>query len=165
MRQMLSMHLGPTNVILAMKVAFDRGLGVGDLERTIDALEDAIRAAMPHMRYIFVEPDGRLWLGTEGEGIKMIDETGVHTIGLREDPDQVAKKLKTMQTDPARVRRTDPGDPEKCPVWDLHKLYSSPETQAWANQGCRTAGIGRHRRRCHQHLRPEEDGGHHREGL
>jgi tryptophanyl-tRNA synthetase len=47
-----------------------------------------------------------------------------------------------MQTDPARVRRTDPGEPEKCPVWDLHKLYSTPEIQAWAAQGCRTAGIG-----------------------
>jgi tryptophanyl-tRNA synthetase len=65
-----------------------------------------------------------------------------NTIGLREDPDSITAKLKAMQTDPARVRRTDPGDPEKCPVWDLHKLYSSAETQAWVQQGCRTAGIG-----------------------
>jgi tryptophanyl-tRNA synthetase len=65
-----------------------------------------------------------------------------NTIGLREDPDAVTRKLKTMQTDPARVRRTDPGDPEKCPVFDLHKLLSSPDVQAWAAQGCRTAGIG-----------------------
>jgi tryptophanyl-tRNA synthetase len=47
-----------------------------------------------------------------------------------------------MQTDPARVRRTDPGNPEKCPVWDLHKLYSEPDTQRWVDQGCRSAGIG-----------------------
>ena len=47
-----------------------------------------------------------------------------------------------MQTDPARARRNDPGDPEKCPVWDLHKIYSSPETQAWVQSGCRSAGIG-----------------------
>ena len=47
-----------------------------------------------------------------------------------------------MQTDPARVRRTDPGDPDKCPVWDLHKVYSNADTQAWVQQGCRTAGIG-----------------------
>jgi tryptophanyl-tRNA synthetase len=47
-----------------------------------------------------------------------------------------------MQTDPARVRRSDPGDPDKCPVWDLHKIYSSADTQAWVQQGCRTAGIG-----------------------
>jgi tryptophanyl-tRNA synthetase len=65
-----------------------------------------------------------------------------NTIGLREHPDSVASKLKTMQTDPARVRRTDPGDPAKCPVWDLHKLYSSDETRAWVEAGCRSAGIG-----------------------
>ncbi len=75
------------------------------------------------------------------DGRKMSKSYG-NTIGLREDPDSVAKKLKTMQTDPARVRRTDPGDPDKCPVWDLHKIYSSDETQAWVQQGCRTAGIG-----------------------
>ena len=51
-------------------------------------------------------------------------------------------KLKTMVTDPARVRRTDPGDPDVCPVFDLHKAFSTPETQAWAAEGCRTAGIG-----------------------
>jgi tryptophanyl-tRNA synthetase len=47
-----------------------------------------------------------------------------------------------MTTDPARVRRNDPGTPEKCPVWDLHRLYSSDETRAWVRQGCTTAGIG-----------------------
>jgi tryptophanyl-tRNA synthetase len=65
-----------------------------------------------------------------------------NTIGLREEPDSVAKKLKAMQTDPARARRNDPGDPEKCPVWELHKVYSSPETQGWVQAGCRSAGIG-----------------------
>jgi Tryptophanyl-tRNA synthetase len=75
------------------------------------------------------------------DGRKMSKSYG-NTIGLREDPDELARKLKTMQTDPARVRRTDPGDPDKCPVWDLHKLYSGPDTQAWAAHGCRTAGIG-----------------------
>src|SRR5579862_3968536 len=75
------------------------------------------------------------------DGRKMSKSYG-NTIGLREDPDSVAAKLKTMQTDPARVRRTDPGDPEKCPVWDLHKIYSTPETQEWVQKGCRSAGIG-----------------------
>jgi tryptophanyl-tRNA synthetase len=65
-----------------------------------------------------------------------------NTIGLREDPDSIAKKLKTMQTDPARVRRTDAGDPEKCPVYDLHKIYSDAETLTWVQEGCRSAGIG-----------------------
>jgi len=75
------------------------------------------------------------------DGRKMSKSYG-NTIGLREDPDEVAKKLKTMQTDPARVRRTDPGNPDICPVFDLHKIYSSDETRAWAANGCRTAGIG-----------------------
>ncbi len=52
------------------------------------------------------------------------------------------QKLKTMVTDPARVRRTDPGDPDKCPVGDLHKVFSTPETLAKVYEGCRTAGIG-----------------------
>ncbi len=75
------------------------------------------------------------------DGRKMSKSYG-NTIGLREDTDSVVKKLKTMQTDPARARRTDPGDPEKCPVWDLHKIYSNSATQTWVQQGCRSAGIG-----------------------
>jgi tryptophanyl-tRNA synthetase len=54
----------------------------------------------------------------------------------------VAAKRKAMQTDPGRVRRSDPGDPAKCTDWDLHLLYSDEPTRQWANQGCRTAGIG-----------------------
>jgi tryptophanyl-tRNA synthetase len=65
-----------------------------------------------------------------------------NTIGLREEPDVVAQKLKTMQTDPARVRRTDPGNPDICPVFDLHKIYSDEATRKWAADGCRSAGIG-----------------------
>ena len=61
---------------------------------------------------------------------------------LREDPQVVTQKLRAMQTDPARVRRTDPGDPDKCPVWDLHKIYSDEATRQWASAGCRSAGIG-----------------------
>ena len=75
------------------------------------------------------------------DGRKMSKSYG-NTIGLREDSDSVVRKLKTMQTDPARVRRTDPGDPQKCPVWDLHQVYSSVETREWVQAGCRSAGIG-----------------------
>ena len=75
------------------------------------------------------------------DGRKMSKSYG-NTIGLREDPDSIAKKLKTMQTDPARVRRTDVGDPEKCPVWSLHQVYSDEPTRSWAAAGCRSAGIG-----------------------
>jgi tryptophanyl-tRNA synthetase len=63
-------------------------------------------------------------------------------IGLREEPDSVAQKIRTMQTDPQRVRRTDPGEPEKCPVWGLHQVYSDADTQEWVQTGCRSAGIG-----------------------
>jgi len=75
------------------------------------------------------------------DGRKMSKSYG-NTIGLREDPDSVTRKLKAMQTDPARVRRTDPGDPDKCPVFDLHRIYSDQPTREWATAGCRSAGIG-----------------------
>jgi len=65
-----------------------------------------------------------------------------NTIELREDPKSVEHKLKTMPTDPARVRRSDPGEPEKCPVWRFHQVYSNSEVQEWVQVGCRTAGIG-----------------------
>src|SRR5690606_21373060 len=63
-------------------------------------------------------------------------------IGLTEDPASIEKKMKAMTTDPARVRRTDPGNPERCPAWALHKIYSSEETRSWVWEGCTTAGIG-----------------------
>jgi tryptophanyl-tRNA synthetase len=77
--------------------------------------------------------------GTDGR--KMSKSYG-NTILLTDPETEVRKKLKTMVTDPARVRRTDPGDPDKCPVGDLHKVFSTPETLAKVYEGCRTAGIG-----------------------
>jgi len=112
-------------------------LTVADRERLFGFLEGTGRS-------ILVEPDVLLTATPKVPGLdgrKMSKSYG-NTIGLREDPDSVAKKLKTMVTDPARVRRSDPGDPDKCPVWDLHKIYSDADTQAWVQQGCRTAGIG-----------------------
>jgi tryptophanyl-tRNA synthetase len=112
-------------------------LTLADRERLIGYLEGTGRS-------ILVEPEVLLTTTPKVPGLdgrKMSKSYG-NTIGLREDPDSVAKKLKTMQTDPARVRRTDVGDPDKCPVWDLHKIYSDADTQAWVQQGCRTAGIG-----------------------
>ncbi len=75
------------------------------------------------------------------DGRKMSKSYG-NTISLREEPSEVERKIRTMPTDPARVRRSDPGDPEKCPVWDFHKTYSDDATRAWVQQGCRSAGIG-----------------------
>lgn len=65
-----------------------------------------------------------------------------NTIGMREDPKSVEDKIKKMPTDPARVRRTDPGDPEKCPVWNFHQIYSTKAVQSWVQTGCTSAGIG-----------------------
>jgi tryptophanyl-tRNA synthetase len=65
-----------------------------------------------------------------------------NTISLREDPETVQTRLRTMPTDPARVRRTDPGNPDVCPVWQLHRVYSGQEVQAWVREGCTSAGIG-----------------------
>ena len=63
-------------------------------------------------------------------------------IGIREDKASIETKVRTMPTDPARVKRSDPGDPLKCPVWQFHKVYSDAPTQAWASAGCTSAGIG-----------------------
>ena len=93
---------------------------------------------------IFPEPQALLTenaklLGLDG---RKMSKSYHNTIGLREAPEDIDKKIRTMQTDPARIRRTDPGDPEKCPVFSLHKVYSSLEIKQWAAQGCKSAGIG-----------------------
>ncbi len=75
------------------------------------------------------------------DGAKMSKSYG-NAIAMREEPEAVQTKIRKMPTDPQRVRRTDPGEPERCPVWQFHKVYSDADTQAWAANGCRTAGIG-----------------------
>jgi tryptophanyl-tRNA synthetase len=75
------------------------------------------------------------------DGQKMSKSYG-NTITLREDEASVAKKIRTMPTDPARIRRTDAGNPERCPVWQLHQVYSTDDTKNWVVQGCTSAGIG-----------------------
>jgi tryptophanyl-tRNA synthetase len=112
-------------------------LTLADRERLLGYLEGIGRT-------ILVEPDALLTPTPRVPGLdgqKMSKSYG-NTIGLGEAPEAVEKKLRTMQTDPARVRRTDPGEPEKCPVWQLHRIYSDEATQSWVQQGCRSAGIG-----------------------
>src|SRR5256714_12734019 len=112
-------------------------LALGDKERLFGYLEDG-------GRMILVEPEALLTESSRLPGLdgqKMSKSYG-NTIELREDPESVKKKIRTMQTDPARVKRTDPGDPDKCPVWQFHLVYSDEKTKQWSNQGCRTAGIG-----------------------
>jgi len=95
-------------------------------------------------RAILPEPEVLLTRSPKVPGLdgRKMSKSYDNTIRLREEPASVEKKLKAMQTDPARVRRSDPGDPDKCPVFSLHRIYSTQETQAWAAHGCRTAGIG-----------------------
>ncbi len=114
-----------------------QSLSLGDRERLFGWLEGS-------RKMILVEPDALLTHASRMPGLdgqKMSKSYG-NTITLREDADIVTKKIRTMQTDPARARRTDPGDPEKCPVWQLHLIYSSEEVRDWAQTGCRSAGIG-----------------------
>ena len=75
------------------------------------------------------------------DGAKMSKSEGNH-IGMREAPAEVERKVRRMQTDPDRVRRTDKGNPDRCPVWQFHRVYSDADTQAWVTRGCTTAGIG-----------------------
>jgi tryptophanyl-tRNA synthetase len=75
------------------------------------------------------------------DGAKMSKSYG-NAIAMREDPKSVEEKIKRMPTDPQRVRRTDPGDPARCPVWQLHQVYSDASIKDWAMKGCTTAGIG-----------------------
>ncbi len=95
-------------------------------------------------RVILVEPQALLTASSRMPGLdgqKMSKSYG-NTIALREDAKSVEKKIRTMPTDPARVRRNDPGNPDKCPVWELHQVYSDDATRAWVRAGCTSAGIG-----------------------
>ena len=114
-----------------------RNITIGDKERLFGYIEGGGRIILP-------EPESLLTSSSKMPGLdgRKMSKSYNNTISLREDPLEVERKLKTMPTDPARVRRADPGDPEKCPVWSLHQVYSAPKTQAWANEGCRSAGIG-----------------------
>jgi len=112
-------------------------LTLADQERLQGYLEGTGRMILPEPEVLLTETPKVPGL----DGRKMSKSYG-NTIGLREDTDSVAKKLKGMKTDPSRMRRTDVGNPDVCPVFDLHKIYSSAETRAWAAAGCRSAGIG-----------------------
>ena len=114
-----------------------QSMSMGDRERAFGFLEGS-------RRVILVEPDVKLTETPKLPGLdgqKMSKSYG-NVILMREEPKALTEKIRRMTTDPARVRRSEPGEPERCPVWQLHKVYSTEETQSWAAQGCRTAGIG-----------------------
>jgi tryptophanyl-tRNA synthetase len=93
---------------------------------------------------ILVEPEYKLTPASKMIGLdgQKMSKSYNNTISLREEPKDVEKKIRTMPTDPARVRRNDPGNPENCPVWQLHQVYSSEKTKDWVKIGCKEAGIG-----------------------
>ncbi len=95
-------------------------------------------------RMILTEPQALLTAAPKMPGLdgQKMSKSYNNTISLRDTPDEVTQKIRTMPTDPARIRRTDPGDPDKCPVWDFHLVYSDDNTRQWVQTGCRSAGIG-----------------------
>lgn len=95
-------------------------------------------------KVILPEPQPLLTKITKFPGLdgRKMSKSYNNTIGLTEDKVSVTKKIETMPTDPARIKRTDPGDPEKCPVWDFHKVYSGKDKKDWVEKGCKSAGIG-----------------------
>jgi tryptophanyl-tRNA synthetase len=112
-------------------------LSMADRERLFGYAEGA-------RRIILVEPDALLTEASKMPGLdgQKMSKSYNNAITLREDPESITRKIRTMPTDPARVRRTDTGEPERCPVWQLHKVYSDEPTRAWVQTGCRSAGIG-----------------------
>jgi tryptophanyl-tRNA synthetase len=114
-----------------------QNLALGDRERLFGYLEGG-------GKMILTEPQALLTGASKMPGLdgQKMSKSYDNTINLRDDPDSIAKKIRTMPTDPARIKRTDPGDPDKCPVWQLHLVYSDDQRKAWVQKGCRSAGIG-----------------------
>jgi tryptophanyl-tRNA synthetase len=118
-------------------IASAQSVGAADRERLIGYLEGSSKRILPEPQALLTEASRLPGL----DGQKMSKSYG-NTIALREEPESVRKKVKVMPTDPARVRRTDPGEPNRCPVWQFHLVYSDIATRDWVQTGCRSAGIG-----------------------
>ncbi len=114
-----------------------QNISVGDRERLFGYLEGGGKVILPEPQALLTKASRMPGL----DGQKMSKSYG-NTISLREKPDGISKKIRTMPTDPARVRRADPGDPGKCPVWPFHEIYSQSQTRDWVTQGCHSASIG-----------------------
>ncbi len=114
-----------------------QNLSMNDRERLFGYLEGS-------GKMILAEPEALLTEASKMPGLdgQKMSKSYNNTIALREDPESVTKKIRTMPTDPARVRRTDPGNPEKCPVWQFHLVYSGDGVRQWVTAGCTSAGIG-----------------------
>lgn len=114
-----------------------QNLALGDMERLFGYLEGGGKVILP-------EPKALLTPASKMPGLdgQKMSKSYNNTISLRESDQNIAEKLKRMPTDPNRVRRTDPGEPDKCPVWQLHEVYSDDAKKQWVQEGCRSASIG-----------------------
>ena len=112
-------------------------LSMGDKERLSGFLEGTGKIILP-------EPQALLTTNSKMPGLdgQKMSKSYHNTISLREDLNDVEKKIRTMPTDPARIKRSDPGEPTVCPVWQLHRVYSNDEQKLWVEKGCRSASIG-----------------------
>jgi tryptophanyl-tRNA synthetase len=130
---------GDDEAIESAKALLDeqQSLSHGDRERLFGYLEGG-------GKMILSEPQAMLTVASKMPGLdgQKMSKSYNNTITLREDEASVNKKIRTMPTDPARIRRSDAGDPDKCPVWQLHQVYSNEQTKQWVIQGCKSAGIG-----------------------
>jgi tryptophanyl-tRNA synthetase len=133
------MEKGDAEALAAARALLNetQNLTMGDRERLFGYIEGG-------GKMILTEPQALLTEASKMPGLdgQKMSKSYNNTITLREDADSVAKKIKTMPTDPKRVRRTDAGDPEKCPVWQLHLVYSDEQKKQWVQRGCKSAGIG-----------------------
>ena len=137
--RVLYLERGDTEALQSAKSLLDeqQSLSMGNRERLFGYLEGG-------GKMILAEPQAMLTAASKMPGLdgQKMSKSYNNTISLREDEASVTKKVRTMPTDPARIRRTDAGDPGKCPVWQLHQVYSNAETKEWVQKGCRSAGIG-----------------------
>tara|TARA_Y100000588_G_scaffold306853_1_gene330714 strand:+ start:186 stop:1388 length:1203 start_codon:yes stop_codon:yes gene_type:complete len=114
-----------------------QNISLGDRERLLGYLDGGGKEILP-------EPQALLTTESKMPGLDgdKMSKSYTNTISLREQPESVEQKLRTMPTDPARVRRSDPGDPASCPVWNFHEVYSDQDVKTWVQEGCRSASIG-----------------------
>jgi len=110
---------------------------IGDRERLFGYLEGEGKVLLPEPQALLGDTPKLSGL----DGGKM-SKSSCNSIFLRDTPDEIEEKIKRMPTDPARVHRHDPGEPSRCPVWQMHLVHSSEDVRQWAEQGCRSAGIG-----------------------
>ncbi|KOR31604.1 tryptophan--tRNA ligase [Achromatium sp. WMS3] len=118
-------------------LANQQNLTVKEQELLLGFLEGSGRVILP-------EPQPLLTKTAKMPGLdgQKMSKSYANTIALRDEPSKIEKALRTMPTDPARVRRTDPGEPDKCPVYQFHEVYSNMDVKQWVAEGCRTARIG-----------------------